>query len=180
MWKEFWKILPDSLKEGLTDAHKSYRLYWTSYGGFAALQRSPYLYVSLIFTLLIVIWGDSSWDWAADVKTIIACTLGFSFAGYSLMLGMADGKFLKMIKGEFLDGKPSPLLAVAAAFTHFFIVQCTALLFGIIARAFGAQNQGLIRLVGIFLLIYAIFVLLAAALAALNFISWYNNYTDDD
>ena len=96
------------------------------------------------------------------------------------MLGMADGKFVKYIKGDFPDGKPSPLMVVAASFTHFFIVQCITIMWAIISSALGIQNTIVIKFFGIFFLLYSICVLLASALAALNFVSWYNSHPEDD
>lgn len=168
------------LKGGTRETAQSYKLYWKTYGGVTALVRSPYIIVAFFIALLIILFGDTSWKWASDTKTIIACTLGFSFAGYSLMLGMADGKFVKYIKGEFPDGKPSPLMVVAAAFTHFFITQCVTLVWAITSSAFGIEKILPVRFIGTFLLVYSICVLLASALAALNFVSWYNNHSEDD
>lgn len=168
------------LHEGTRNTAQSYKLYWKTYGGTKALMRSPYIVVALGISLAITLFGATDWNWANDTKTILACTLGFSFAGYSLMLGMADGKFVKYIKGEFPDGKPSPLMVVAAAFTHFFITQCVTLVWAITSSAFGVELLMPIKLIGAFLLIYSICVLLASALAALNFVSWYNNHPEDD
>ncbi len=169
-----------NLRKGRTDTRHSLKLYWNAYGGYKALLKSQYIPLSLIVSLVLTFLGDGEWDWSTDTKTIIACTLGFSFAGYSLMLGMADGKFIKCIKGEFPDGKPSPLMVVASSFTHFFIVQCLTMFWAIFSSALGLQHVWLFRYIGIFLLLYSICVLLASALAALNFVSWYNEHFDDD
>ena len=168
------------LREGSDNTAQSYKLYWRTYGGMKALMRSPYVVIALGISLVITLFGIPDWNWASDTKTIIACTLGFSFAGYSLMLGMADGKFVKHIKGDFPDGKPSPLMVVAAAFTHFFITQCVTLVWAVISSAFGAERLLPIKFIGTFLLIYSICVLLASALAALNFVSWYNSHPEGD
>jgi hypothetical protein len=166
------------LRDGSRDTAQSYKLYWRAYGGAKALMRSPYIVISFFISLAITLFGDINWKWASDAKTIIACTLGFSFAGYSLMLGLADGKFIRYIKGEFPDGKPSPLMVVAASFTHFFITQCVTLVWAITSSAFGLEQLTPVRFIGVFLLIYSICVLLASALAALNFVSWYNSHPE--
>jgi len=169
-----------SLKEGKKDTSRSFSLYWNAYGGYKALLRSQYIPLSLIISLVIAFFGDDKWDWSADTKIIIACTLGFSFAGYALILGIADGKFIKGIKGKFPDGQPSPLMVVASSFTHFFIIQCITMFWAICSSALGVQYVWLVKFIGIFLLLYSICVLFASALAALNFVSWYNEHPEDD
>lgn len=176
----FFNILPPELKKGSMDSLRSYKLYWVTYGGHEALLRSPYIFIAVIFSICVTMFGDGEWNWSSDTKAIIACTLGFSFAGYSLMLGMAGVKFIKHIKGKFSDGKPSPLMVVAASFTHFFVVQCMTLMWAIFSSAFGVQKIIFVKFIGIFFLVYSMFVLLASALAALNFVSWYNNHPDDE
>lgn len=166
--------------EGVAGAFSSLALYWNTYGGIKSLLSSLYFYLALIIAALLTRYGDPCWNWSADTKQIIACTVGFSFAGYSLMLGMAGDKFIKIIKGKYEDGKPSPLMEVAGAFTHFFIVQCITLLFAIFTSALSVVFHTYFRFVGIFLLCYSILALIATALAALNFVSWYNDYSADE
>ena len=160
---------------GLLDALNSLALYWKTYGGLRSLLGSLYFYLAGIATFFIIRYGNCCWNWAADTKQIISCTVGFSFAGYSLMLGMAGDKFIKIIKGQYDDGEQSPLMEVAGAFTHFFIVQCITLLFSIFSAAFSSISDIYCRSIGVFLLCYSILMLIATSLAALNFVSWYND-----
>ncbi|NKB38186.1 MAG: hypothetical protein GKR93_13655 [Gammaproteobacteria bacterium] len=164
--------------------------YWRAYGGFSALVKSQYLWASLILTaILYPHWSTPYW-WD-DVLSIMPNLLGFSLGGYAMWMAIGDDNFRKLISGEGEDNKPSPYMAVNAAFVHFIVLQILSVILGLIAKAyyftpepsntfvsFFGEYFRLVCLVGYgfsyFIFIYALLAALAATLALLRVSSWYD------
>lgn len=169
-----------------------FQRYWQIYGGFTALIKSPYLWISIAITaLLFPHW--SSTNWWDDVLSIMPNLLGFSLGGYAMWIAIGDDNFRKLISGEDEDGTASPYMEVNAAFVHFIVLQILSMLVALTAKAYSfpvsADNPIVIFfgeyykftcLVGYgfsyLLFIYALLSALAATLALLRVSSWYDTF----
>jgi hypothetical protein len=169
-----------------------FQRYWQTYGGFSALIKSPYLWISIAITaLLFPHWSLTNW-WD-DVLSIMPNLLGFSLGGYAMWIAIGDDNFRKLISGEDEDGTASPYMEVNAAFVHFIILQILSMLLALTAKAYSfpvsANNPIVIFfseyykftcLVGYgfsyFIFIYALLSALAATLALLRVSSWYDSF----
>jgi hypothetical protein len=165
--------------------------YWKSYGGWKALIKSHYLWLSLILTLILYpAWSAPGW-WN-DTITIMPSVLGFSLGGYALWLAIGDDEFRKLISGSKSENEPSPYMQVNATFAHFILLQIIAIFTAIIAKAFfyKAKPDDLLYpitqlaifeplcsagyFIGYFIFIYALTTALAATLALFRVSSWYD------
>ena len=110
--------------------------YWSDYGGCRALLGSRALWIAFVFAAISYnAWFDGKW-WD-DVLLVIPCLIGFSLAGYAMLLAFTSQRFLAVVTTPRLENqrepKPSPYGATSAAFAHFIFIQflavCGALLF---------------------------------------------------
>lgn len=148
------------------------RMYWRTYGGLRALLLSPYLHGSIAYTFLVTpLWYYRGAAWFDTAVSVIPSMLGFSVAGYAILLAFGDEKFRKIISGSDSDGKPSPFMVVNASFVHFILVSAVALLFAIFAKAWNVQANAWAG-VGVLLFSYSIATAVAAAFAILHVASW--------
>ena len=115
------------------------RAYWKVYGGWHALLTSKFLWIALVVSLLSYsVWMKDGW-WAVVIE-ILPSIVGFSLGGFAIFLGLGDAKFRGVFLGEEGSGHPSPFMSACAAFTHFLILQFTALLLALFlsSRPLGA------------------------------------------
>jgi hypothetical protein len=121
---------------------KIFRRYWSAYGGWSVVWRSPYLHLAFLLTAVLYhFWlTDAWWDLATSVLPNI---IGFALGGYALWLGFGDEEF-RRAQSVSIGGKPSPYVAISASFAHFIIVQLVALLIAIVAKglAFDLDPHG--------------------------------------
>lgn len=170
--------------------------YWKGYGGFKALFASPYMWSSVIITLILLP-HYSKPLWWEDVLSIMPNLLGFSLGGYAMWIAIGDDNFRKLISGEDGDGEPSPYMEVNAAFVHFIILQITSILLALFAKAYNFPlpkshfivatlgeflNTAIVIWYGIsyFVFIYALVSALAATLALLRVSSWYDMHQTNE
>jgi len=169
-----------------------FQRYWQIYGGFPALIKSPYFWISIFITaLLFPHW--SSTNWWDDVLSIMPNLLGFSLGGYAMWIAIGDDNFRKLISGEDEDGTASPYMEVNAAFVHFIILQILSMLFALTAKAYSfpvsADNPIVIFFgeyykficlagygISYLIFIYALLSALAATFALLRVSSWYDSF----
>ena len=169
-----------------------FQRYWQTYGGFSALIKSPYLWISIAITaLLFPHWSLTNW-WD-DVLSIMPNLLGFSLGGYAMWIAIGDDNFRKLISGEDEDGTASPYMEVNAAFVHFIILQILSMLLALTAKAYSfpvSANNPIVILLGDYyklaclvgygfsylIFIYALLSALAATLALLRVSSWYDSF----
>lgn len=159
----------------------SFRLYWRIYGGFKGLLCSPYILVALGISLAAYpIWlcGKSA-QWYNLSVSALPNLLGFTLAGYTIIIGFGDGKFRDALRGEGPNGEPSPFMFLNGAFVHFLIVQISALLVGIVGTSWEVKT-GIFAWFGFFIFIYAILTGLAAVMAVLNVANWFDKCPPQD
>jgi len=154
---------------------KSFGLYWRIYGGLKGLLCSPYLLASLAISLASYpIWiYEKTTQWYSLSVSALPNLLGFTLAGYTIIIGFGDGKFRDALRGDGPNGTTSPFMILNGAFVHFLVVQILALISGIVGTSWEIKT-GVIAWFGFFMLIYAIFAGLAAVMAVLNVANWFD------
>ncbi len=113
--------------------------YWKACGGWHDLIRSAYLHVSFIFAgLTSSVLADLKW--ADIVLQVIPNLVGFSLAGYSVLLGFGDEKFKKILADTTIRKKDeefghSAFIGFNAAFISFIAFQIIAMAMAIMAKS---------------------------------------------
>lgn len=177
-----------------TGVVKIFKRYWGAYGGWESILLSPYLHISIIFTLIAYgAWINTGWF---DIPiSVLPSIIGFSLGGYAIWLALGDNKFKSNISGKKGDEKESPFIKVNAAFVHFIFLQILALVFALVAQSKPISNiplswkEKILNIVpalsdvslvltyitsffGYFLFIYAILSALAATMAIFRVAGW--------
>ncbi|MDF7773775.1 hypothetical protein P1X14_00825 [Sphingomonas sp. AOB5] len=158
--------------------------YWSDYGGWKDLLSSPLFH----FSVLVSGASYSAWlrpDWIELPLSLLPNLLGFSLGAYALIFSLADERLLAALNAPTTDGSPTVLRMVNATFLHFILIQTAAIVFAIMnkstllidiigvlpfspywATVLNRLLTGFAGLVGYFLTVYAIVLLIGAALAA--------------
>lgn len=160
----------------------SYSLYWRIYGGWKSLFSSPYLLVSVLLTFAGYPLWHCGWQqvtWYSLSTSALPNLLGFTLAGYTIIIGFGDDKFRNALRGDNKAGDPSPFMVLNGAFVHFIVIQIVALLSGIIGSCWEVKT-GIIAWLGLCLFIYAVLTGLAAVMAVLNVANWFNKCPSDN
>ena len=109
------------------------RQYLRYYGGLGEVFKSWYFWFSVLFTLASTpYWYSETW-WEVSLS-ITPNILGFTLGGYAIFIGLGDERFRIALAGS-RNGKPSPLMRVAATFMHFIMLQSLATILSIAAIA---------------------------------------------
>ena len=109
--------------------------YFRYYGGIKEILRSPYLIYSTIFSLfLFPIWTNENW-WEL-VIIIQPSIIGFSLAGYAILLTFGNEEFLKLIRGRREENETSPYMMLSSTFFHFLFIQIIAIFAAILFKSF--------------------------------------------
>lgn len=173
------KIWRQNFTSSLRDVKKSSSIYWKSYGGLDALISSPYLIISFVIAGILcgvcyAFVDYSKVDFFGIILSVIPSVLGFTLAGYAILMSFGSEKFLKAISGKFEDGEPSPFMRANGTFVHFIILQLLALFVGLIGKFLGIQNMFLVWMC-YWVFFYSMLAGLAAAFAVLNMADWFDD-----
>ncbi|PLY08375.1 MAG: hypothetical protein C0625_01955 [Arcobacter sp.] len=147
---------------------KSFSTYWDNYGGFAAIVSSPYFRISILISLIIIMFGSTE-KWYDLPLNVLPNLLGFSIGAYAVVLVLGNGDFWKFIAQ---DNQDNLFMQINSSFVHFIFVQVVSIIFALICESLSTTNS-LIAFIGYFLLIYAIFTAFAATLAILEVSKYY-------
>jgi hypothetical protein len=153
-----------------------YAEYWKIYGGRSALFSSLYFYASIAFTIVCYPnWSSPDW-WESSIS-LLPSIIGFMIGSFALLLAFG-GDYFKSLMAR-APGKKihSSLDEVSANFTHFLVVQFSALFFALFLQAahkipfpeFLLPLIDFIRIpfwgIGYFLLIYSLACALASVMS---------------
>lgn len=158
--------------------------YWGDYGGWSDFLLSPLLHLSLIISAAsYAAWAKP--DWVDLPLSLLPNLLGFSLGAYALIFSLADERLLVVLNAPNANGGPTNLRMINATFLHFILVQTAAIIFAIMNKSslfidlaallplddyqIGIIQVGLAGsagLMGYFLTVYAVALLIGAALAA--------------
>lgn len=184
------------IKSYLIDTIKN---VWIYYGGLSAIAKSPFVYFSLIFTLISYnIWSHENW-WNL-VLEILPSLLGFTLGGYAILVAFGDEKFMNLISGT-KNATRSPYLGLSSNFVIFILFQILAILIALISKALYVPLPSLlykflntlsinpnkfveiIRLLfwgfGYLLFIYSLSQTFAATLQIFRLTKWKDKYIED-
>ena len=156
----------------------TFTLYWENYGGFKAILSSPYFMISLLLTIFIVTFGASV-KWYEHTLNILPDILGFSIGSFAILISLGDNKFRKKLSAEKDNQKSTPFMIINSSFVHFIFIQIIAILFALISQIVELENI-VFFFIGIFLLIYALVLTLAATLVILKFSLWYQEFLNNE
>lgn len=170
---------------------KNLSRYWRAYGGWREQLRSPFLHLALLLLVLTFPnWSGPGW-WELSIS-VLPSLLGFTLGGFAMFLGFGDEKFRAILAEPDDDDPTAPSLYVSlcATFVHFLIVQLTALIAALLAKAWwfvlpwpdyvvdvalpAANLLG--GAVGYGLFLYAVTSILAATLHVFKIATWYEDH----
>ncbi len=163
-------------------AFNTLKYYWSLYGGWRALVRSPYLHIAILLSLSSVpLWWPDKIDspWYGLVIDVIPNLLGFSLGGYAILLAFGNENFLGRICGKDPDGTPSPYLKINSTFVHFILIQILSLANALVANAW-SLHRGWCAILGLALFYYAVLSSFAAALAVFKLADWFDRYIENE
>lgn len=147
-----------SFENDLGSAWPEIRGYWTAYGGFRSIVRSP---VFLLAGFLTIAFHPLWWEgaWAEKTISIVPNLLGFTLGAMAIVLAFPGSRLFKFLveKGR----SDSYYLGLAARFVHFIFVQVFAIL---LALAGISYSSAILGFFGTWSLVYAI---LCAAMTGL-------------
>lgn len=124
-------------------------------------------------------------SWVDLPLSLLPNLLGFSLGAYALIFSLADERLLAALNAPTTDGSPTKLRMVNATFLHFILIQTAAIIFALANKStllidltgYLPASSCLIKtiqlileaaagLIGYFLTVYAVVLLIGAALAA--------------
>ncbi len=140
------------------------RKHWELYGGWQAFLHSPYLHISLFLAVCTSNhWHIAQTRWHDAVLAIFPSLLGFTFAGFSILLAFSK-EIRIFLCGKFDDGKPSPFMNNAITIVHFMLMQAMVLLAALLVKPF-ASGLLLCTFAGVWLMYYAFLTAIGAVLS---------------
>ncbi|BCU64756.1 hypothetical protein F941_01625 [Acinetobacter bouvetii DSM 14964 = CIP 107468] len=120
---------------------KTLKKYWSSYGGFKALLKSPFLWLSLLMTIVShEFFLDKKW---LDIPiSMLPSLLGFNLASYSVWLAFGNHKLNKILS-KLKDGQiHSKYMEVNSSFIHFILAQIICLILVVLLKT-NSLNESL-------------------------------------
>jgi hypothetical protein len=119
---------------------------WKNFGGWKEVLSSPYFLCSLLITGLgYNVWLYDTW-WDLPLS-ILPNVLGFSLAGYAILLAVSNQSFQKLlVESKDEESGTAAFHSVHAEFVHFAFIQALALLLGVIARLIDFDPTWLLNL----------------------------------
>lgn len=146
----------------------NWKYYWQLYGGVASLFRSPYFVISIILTVISLLFSNDKTDWPGKSFAIIPSLLGFSIGGFAVLLVFSIDRFLRIIAEA--GSENSLFLTASVTFVHFIVIQVLALVFALLASV----GIPLTSWVATFGLYYSILTALAACFVLFDIAQVYN------
>lgn len=164
---EYWKNQAETIRD-----------YWTIYGGFRALFKSPYLIVAFLLTVgSVYFWavnGNGEYLVKASdlVVSAIPNLLGFTVGALAIVLAFSSAEIFKILAEE---GDPqSYFMKLTSNLVHFIMVQVLALICGVVAKI---TDSRVLDVLSLFFLYYAVLVTFSAALQLFLTAQVYNAHT---
>ena len=143
--------------------------FWRIYGGFPAVIKSRFMWVSFFLTLLIYRHRNSQ-DWSNLIISAIPSLLGFTIGAMAIVLALPSAKLFRLISEK---GAPkSYYMEMAARFVYFVVMQVFSIIFAISLKLFGSIFLGYISA---FLFLYSLITAIAVTLALFDLAVISNN-----
>lgn len=140
--------------------------YWKAYGGFKAIIRSRWMWLSILLTsALYPLW--SLQDWSSLVLGILPSLLGFSIGSMAIIFVFPSTALFKFIAWE----GNSYYIEIAARFVHFVLIQLTAILLALFAHTYHLM---IFNFLGCLFFIYALATAAATVFSLFGMAQLYN------
>ncbi|WP_143217566.1 hypothetical protein [Acetobacter malorum] len=130
--------------------------YWSVYGGWFGLIKSPWVWLSVVLTLIMHDTSVHPDKWLSDVYSIIPSTLGFSISSLAISLAFPSTSVFKYFREGGI--KKSLYMDFTASLTHFSIIQIICLLCSFILKYtnFSIFNLGIFCFFSFFMFLYSV------------------------
>ncbi|WP_082091289.1 hypothetical protein [Paracidovorax citrulli] len=131
-----------------------FKIYWTSYGGSAALLCSPYLHTAIVLlAFTFQTWNAAEYApnqasfWWDQSISVLPNLLGFTLGGFAIFIGFGDEKFRALLAEKDEESKINAYVGLCSTFVHFIMVQGLALIAAVIAKSwwFHTDKADIIR-----------------------------------
>jgi uncharacterized membrane protein len=159
-----------------------FQIYWKTYGGFKALVRSLYLWVSVALTgACFPLWTDRGFmgderPITATLLSLVPALMAFTLAGMAIVLALSGKRFVTAIRE---DGREDSLfMKIVVYFFHFILVQTVALVLSLLAASYVSQTW--LAALAFFFAVYGVASALSIAAMLLNVSRIYNLTGGDD
>ncbi len=156
------------------------RDYWSAYGGWRDLVRSPYLHISLLLGLHSIYFTDqedpvSFYDLAI---VILPNLLGFTLAGFAMLMAFGNQEFLEQLCGVRTGEKEkhSPLIKHGATYMHFLIVQGLVLIFSMLCKV-AKTDHIIVCFIGYASLYYSVFLSIATVASVFRMVRYFDKFS---
>jgi hypothetical protein len=160
-FKPFWTDLKD---------------YASYFGPVESVFLSPYFIFSVLMTFIVFIFADEYVSWQAYAIDIVPDMLGFSIAGYAILISFGDDKFRKFLAKTKPNGsKHSLLLLLNGTFLHFIIIQVVSLFVAVIFKMLTVKSW-VLNYAGCTVFLYAASFCIAVAFEIKTIGKWYQSY----
>lgn len=169
--------------------------FFSAYGGWSALLKSRFFWGAGGLTVLAFpMWRSPGW-WET-VLGVCPDLLGFALGAFALTMGIGSERFRSRLGGS-KDGKPSPFMKVAGTFTYFIFMQCLALGYASLSKAYYIEIPAWLLdvapwtsalpdyrsvgwFIGVWLFAYALLLTIAAGKAMFTFARWFDTFVTQD
>jgi hypothetical protein len=145
--------------------------YWKVYGGFRAIFRSIFGFISILLTIL----GWPIWicgGWIDPAFNILPSLMGLSIGAMAIILALPSTVLFKALSEKGRDD--SYYMDISAKFVHFILIQVIALLFAIFSKFY---DYKIIYLFGFLFFIYAILIAIPISLSLFGLSQMYNKFS---
>ena len=154
-------------------------IYWSAYGGWHALRRSPYSHISCVLAFLSAChpFSEGAEAFYDLGVAVLPGMLGFTLAGIAILMAFGDSTFLELLCGMRPDenNKYSPLMSHAANYVHFLITQGATLVFSIFAKAL-SLNFFFSNFLGYLGLYYSVLLCIATIFSVFRMVRYYDKF----
>jgi hypothetical protein len=135
------------------------RRYWDLYGGPKALLRSPFLQIALFLTVVAYPFKGADTKPTDLAVSALPNLLGFSVGALAIVLALSSAPVFRTLAGK--GRERSYFMVLTTSLVHFIFVQVVALTVGIFGKI---TDTPFLEPVALFLLFYAILVVVPAGL----------------
>lgn len=130
--------------------------YWSVYGGWFGLLKSPWVWLSLGLTVILHDTALHPERWMSDMYSIIPSILGFSISALAISLAFPSTSVFKYFREGGI--KKSLYMDFTATLTHFSMTQVTCLLCAFVLKyaKISLFNLGMFRYFCFFMFMYSV------------------------
>lgn len=148
--------------------------YIEFYGPMKDLFYSPYFHISVLISLIVIVFAEETNKWTEYALGALPSILGFSIGGYALIATFGDQNFRKFLAETTHDNK-SILLIINGTFIHFILAQTTAILIAFFVKSTNILNN-VVNFFAVIPFVYSITMCIAIAFSIMTISKWYKDF----